>query len=82
MRSIKGAICNDLVRTLTLFSRSHHSLTLTISQTATDTAIVTIKGKLETAPKFSNGTGFNDVGISRHDIIQRQITRKCYKMEL
>ena len=35
-----GAISNDLKRTLTLFSRSHHSLTLNISQTATDTAIV------------------------------------------
>jgi len=37
-----GAISNDLERTLTLFSRSHHSLTLNISQTATHTAIVTI----------------------------------------
>ena len=34
-----GAISNDLELTLTLFSRSHHSLTLNISQTATDTAI-------------------------------------------
>ena len=40
-----GAISNDLERTLTLFSRSHHSLTLNISQTATDTAIVTIEGE-------------------------------------
>ena len=39
MRSI-CAISNDLERTLTLFSRSHHSLALNISQTATDTAIV------------------------------------------
>jgi len=37
-----GAISNDLERTLTLFSRSHYSLALNISQTATDTAIVTI----------------------------------------
>jgi len=44
MRSIKCA--NDLERTLTLFSRSHHSLTLNISQTATGTAIVTIEGEL------------------------------------
>jgi len=29
-----GAISNDLERTLTLFSRSHHSLTLNISQRA------------------------------------------------
>jgi len=40
-----GAIFNDLERTLTLFSRSYHSLTLNISQTATDTAIVTIEGE-------------------------------------
>jgi len=37
-----GAISNDLEQTLTLFSKSHHSLTLNISQTATDTAKVTI----------------------------------------
>ena len=30
-----GAISNDLERSLTLFSRSGHSLTLNISQTAT-----------------------------------------------
>jgi len=40
-----GAISNDLERTLTQFSRSHHSLTLNISQTATDTAIATIEGE-------------------------------------
>jgi len=40
-----GAIFNDLERTLTLFLRSHYSLMLNISQTATDTAIVTIKGE-------------------------------------
>ena len=40
-----GAISNDLERTLTLFSRSHQSLTLNISQTATDTAIVTTEGE-------------------------------------
>jgi len=39
-----GAISNDLERTLTLFSRSHHSLMLNISQTATDTVIVNMKG--------------------------------------
>ena len=38
-----GAISNDLERTLTLLSRLRHSLTLNISQTATDTAIVTIE---------------------------------------
>ena len=52
---------NDLERTLTLFSRSHHSLTLNISQTATDTALVTIEGEYETALKLLNGTGFNDL---------------------
>ena len=36
-----GVISNDLERILTLFSRSHHSLTLNISQTAT----VTIEGE-------------------------------------
>jgi len=40
-----GSISNDLERTLTLFSRSHHSLMLNISQTATDMAIVTIEGE-------------------------------------
>jgi len=40
-----GAISNDLEQSLTLFSRSHQSLTLNISQTATDKAIVTIKGE-------------------------------------
>jgi len=40
-----GAISNDLEQTLTLFLRLNHSLTLNISQTATDTAIVTIEGE-------------------------------------
>ena len=39
-----GAIFNDLERPLAWFSRSCHSLTLNISQTATDTATVTIEG--------------------------------------
>ena len=51
---------NDLERPLTWFSRSRHSLTLNILQTAIDTAIVTIEGEQETAPKLSNGTNFND----------------------
>jgi len=38
-----------------------HFLTLNISQTATDTATVTIEGKYETALKLSNGTSFNDL---------------------
>ena len=40
-----GAIFNDLERTLTWFSRSRHYLTLNTSQTATDTATVTIEGE-------------------------------------
>jgi len=40
-----GAIFSDLERPLTWFSKSRYSLTLIISQTATDTAIVTIKGE-------------------------------------
>ena len=50
------AISNDLERTLTLFSRSHHSLTLNISQKAIDTAIVTIE-----APKILNGISLKDL---------------------
>jgi len=33
---------------------------LNISEMAKDTAIVTMKGKYETASKLSNGTSFND----------------------
>jgi len=40
-----GAIFNDLERPLTWLSRSRHSLTLNISQTATDMATVTIEGE-------------------------------------
>jgi len=36
---------NDLERTITLFSRAHHSLALNISQTATEMARVTIEGE-------------------------------------
>ena len=39
------AIFNDLERPLTWFSRSRHYLTLNTSQTATDTATVTIEGE-------------------------------------
>jgi len=55
------AISNDFERTLTLFLRLYHSLTLNISQAATDTAIINIEGEYETAPKLSNGTSFNDL---------------------
>ena len=40
-----GAIFSDLERPVTWFSRSRHSLTLNISQMATDTATVTIEGE-------------------------------------
>jgi len=60
MRSI-NATSNDLERTLTLFSRSHHLLTLNVSQMATDTAIVTIEREEETAPRLLNSTNFNDL---------------------
>jgi len=56
-----GAISNDHERTLTLFSRSHHSWTLNILQTATDTVIVTIEIEYETTLKLSNGTNFSDL---------------------
>ena len=39
------AIVNDLERPLTWFSTSRNSLTLNISQTATDKVIVIIEGK-------------------------------------
>ena len=55
-----GAIFSDLERILTQFPKSH-ALTLNISQTATDTAIVTIKGEYETVPNLSNVTAFNDL---------------------
>ena len=48
-----GAIFNDLERPLSWFSRSRHSLTLNISQTATDTATVTIEGYIR-KPYSSN----------------------------
>jgi len=34
---------------------------LNISEMAKDTAIVTIEGEQETAPKLLNGTSFNDL---------------------
>ena len=40
-----GAIFNDLEGLQTQISRSGHSLTLNISQMATDTAIVTMEGE-------------------------------------
>ena len=40
-----GAIFNNFEQPLTWFSRSCHSLTLYISQTATDMATVTVEGE-------------------------------------
>jgi len=40
-----STIFNDIERLLTCFSRSCHSLTLNISQTATDMDTVTIEGE-------------------------------------
>jgi len=56
-----GAISNDVERAITVFLRLHLSFTLNISQTATDTVIVTIEGEWETAPKLLNGTSINDL---------------------
>jgi len=58
---LHSAIFNYLERPLTWFSKSRHSFTLNISQTAADTATVTIEGEYETAPKLSNGNNFNDL---------------------
>jgi len=58
-----------------------------ISQTIQDSATVSMEGKQETAHNLSNGTSFNDLEwrlaqISKLRIIQRQITRKWYKIKL
>ena len=55
------AILNNLDGPQTQISRSGHSLTLNICEMAADTAIVTMEGELETVPKLSNGTTFNDL---------------------
>jgi len=44
---------NDLERPRTWFLRSRHSFTLNISQTATDTAIVSIETKANRKPRPS-----------------------------
>ena len=55
-----GAIFSDLERSRIHISRSRHSLTLNILETAKDTAIVAIKCRQETVPKLSNSTISND----------------------
>ena len=52
-----GAIFNDLEQPLTEFLRSRYTLTLNVSETVKHTAIVTMQGEEETAPKLSNDTG-------------------------
>ena len=56
-----GAMFNNCEQPLTQFSRSRNSLTLNISQTTKDTAVVAIKCEQETVPKLSNGAIFNDL---------------------
>jgi len=58
------AIFNDLERPLTWFSRSRKFLTLNISQTATDTAIVIWKANRKPYPSFQTlplSTTFSDL---------------------
>jgi len=52
-----------------------------------DRAIVTMEGEQETAPKLSNSTVWmilSDLQLrfQGHDIIQRQITQKRYKIAI
>jgi len=54
-------IFNDFEQLLTQFSRSRYFLTLNISETVKDTAMVTMESEWETAPKPSNGTSLNDL---------------------
>jgi len=42
---LNGAVFSDLEQPLTQFSRSRYSLTLNISSTVKDTAIVTMEGE-------------------------------------
>jgi len=58
---LNRTIFNDLEGPQTQISKSGHSLTLNISEMATDTAIVAMEVEQETVPKLSNGTSFNDL---------------------
>jgi len=65
---------------ITHISRSGHSLTLNISEMATDTAIVTIEGNRKSYPScqvvpFSVILSDIKPTFQGHDNIQRQITR-------
>ena len=74
VRSMNGAIFNDLERPFTLISRTRHYLTLNISETIQDMAILSHYLKLtlscfpETQCRFQG-----------HDIVRCEITRKWYK---
>jgi len=57
-------------------NRDFQTISRYISETIQDTGIVTMECEYEGIHKLSNGTIFND------DIIQRQITRKWYNIEL
>jgi len=65
-----GAISNDLERILTLFSRSYHSFTLNISQTATDTVIVAISS-------IEGGLGHKTVFVA---VFARKKTEDYYSL--
>jgi len=51
---MEGATFNDLERLLIPSSRSRHYLSLNISETAKDTAIVATQGEYETTGCFRN----------------------------
>ena len=55
-----GAISNDLERTITLFSRSHHSLTLNISN-GYRYGHSYYRRRIGNRTHASNGTNFNDL---------------------
>ena len=54
-----GAIFNNLERPVTQILRLRRYLTVNISETAKDTAIVAIECEWETVPELSNNTFFN-----------------------
>jgi len=78
MRSIKWCHSQWPWTNPDLFSRSHHPLMLNISQTATDTAIVTRRriGNRTQAFEWHHFQWPWEAKLQGHGIIQRQITRK------
>ena len=83
-----GAIFNDLERPLKWFLRSRHSLTLNISQTAIEYGHSYYRRRIGNRTKAFEWHQFqwrwvtSNPRFQGHDIIQRQITRKWYKIEL